>query len=364
MKLRHLPRAKNPPGDIRRLPYFHPRTERGQAGVALLFWLVGLTILFAPFLREQSAPDQEGDDPGRLLSEIDIPFDEDVSNFEEDFELPLGDAIASESERWFGEESELLRDSELIELGRLEAGERAYVRYCLGCHGSTGDGAGAAARYLEPRPRNFRRGLFKFTSTSTGEPPLRRDLFQTITRGLAGSSMPEFRLLSEERRWDLVEYVRYLAMRGSFEQLMLDLAWEDEEVPDPDEVAEIVMERWAPENMRAVYPAVTEIPMTAETIARGEELFVSVTGANCAACHGPGGKGDGPAAYDFKDEWGYPVKPRDLTRGVFRAGSEAADLYRSIATGITGTPMPSYASSIEPEDIWSLVHFIQNLRVD
>ena len=104
--------------------------------------------------------------------------------------------------------------------------------------------------------------------------------------------------------------------------------------------------------------------MTAETIARGEELFVSVTGANCAACHGPGGKGDGPAAYDFKDEWGYPVKPRDLTRGVFRAGSEAADLYRSIATGITGTPMPSYASSIEPEDIWSLVHFIQNLRVD
>ena len=50
-----------------------------------------------------------------------------------------------------------------------------------------------------------------------------------------------------------------------------------------------------------------------------------------------------------------------LTSGVFRAGSESADLYRSISTGVNGTPMPAYASTFEPEDIWAMVHFIQSL---
>ncbi len=329
--------------------------------MAGIFWVAGIVIFFTPFLRPQQAPDPEGNDPGRAVSEIDIPFEEDVGYFEEDFDEPLGEAIAAASEEWFGLESDKLRECGLFEIERIEAGRRAYDLYCAGCHGSTGDGAGPAARHLGPRPRNFRKGVFKFTSTPSGVPPQRRDLFQTITRGLAGSSMPEFRLLSEERRWDIVEYVRYIAIRGFFEQTMLDWAWEEEEIPDPEEVAEVVLGRWSPDNVKSVYPPIAEIPRTAESVARGKELFQSASGANCAACHGQYGRGDGPTANDYNDDWGYPLRPRNLAAGVFRAGSEPADLYRSIATGINGTPMPSYAGSIEPEDIWSLVHFIQSL---
>ena len=57
------------------------------------------------------------------------------------------------------------------------------------------------------------------------------------------SATPEFRLVNEEKRWDLVEYVRWLAMKGEFEQLMLDDAWENEELPEALELAELVVER-------------------------------------------------------------------------------------------------------------------------
>jgi len=339
-----------------------PSDAAGNAPIVVLFWAGAALLFFGPFLRDPSGLDPEGDDPGRLLSETDIPFAEDVANFEEEHQLGLGAAIAGESGARFELGSQRLLETGLFDVERVIAGRSAYERHCIGCHGSSGDGAGPAARHLSPRPRNFRGGVFKFTSTATGSSPLPRDLFQTVTRGLSGASMPGYRLLSEELRWDLVEYVRYLAVRGSFEQLMLDLAWEEEEIPDADEVAGIVLERWRPADLKAVYPPVPELDRSAETVARGRELFTDTGGANCAACHGPEGRGDGPSAAEFEDAWGYTIVPRDLTRGVFRAGSEPADLYRSISTGINGTPMPSYAASFSPEDLWSLVHFVQSLR--
>ncbi len=326
-----------------------------------LFWLVGFALLFGPFLRSPDAPDPEGNDPGRLVSEIDFEFTQSLENFEEDYELELGAPLAEAAEAWFGPESALARDPEFLNFARVRAGERAYAMHCVGCHGAIGDGAGPAARHLYPRPRNFRRGVFKFTSTPSGARPLREDVFQTITRGLSGSSMPDFRLVSEERRWDMVEYVRYVAMRGEFEEMALEFAWEDEEIPDLDELAEIVIERWHPDELRAVPPAIAETPNDSASITRGRELYNDTTTANCAACHGESGVGDGPSAADFKDGWGYPIVPRDLTTGVFRAGSRPADLYRSIATGVNGTPMPSFESSMTGEEIWDLVHYVQSM---
>lgn len=342
----------------------HPSSRRpagGHAAILSLFWLFAVGLMAAPFFLERDGVDPETPDPGRLVSEVDFAFTEDLANFEADFELDLKEHILTATDARYTLGSKELHANPLFDFNRLESGHKRYIMHCAGCHGIDGNGAGPAARHLEPRPRNFRRGMFKFTSTSSGQPPQRRDLFQTITRGLKGSSMPSFHLLSEELRLDLVEYVRYLSVRGAVEQLMVDLAWDEEELPDPQEAIDIIESRWKADSLRSVYPPVPETERSAEELAHAREMYLSNTGAGCAACHGETGIGDGPSASDFTDDWGYPIVPRDLTTGVFRAGSESADLYRSIATGITGTPMPSYGGSLSPEDIWGLVHFVQSL---
>lgn len=342
----------------------------GHAAVAGLLWLIALSLFVLPFLRDPLRPDWGVKDPTRN-PEVDIPFAEDVAEFdryaaEEELGLEgsLSELIARESQARFGFESESFRDSGLVDFVRLGPGRRDYEVLCAGCHGLEGDGAGPGARVMHPRPRNFRKGIYKFTSTETGEPPLRRDLFRTVTAGMPGASMPNFRLLSEERRKDVVEYVVYLSIRGEFEQKMLDLAWSEEELPDPEEVAEIVMERWTPGRAKPVYPTAAEPPFDDASIARGRELFLDPETASCFSCHGELGRGDGPSATAFEDVWGYPIRPRDFRAGVFRRADEPADIWITVATGIGGTQMGQFLGALSGEDIWHLVHYVQYLAAD
>jgi mono/diheme cytochrome c family protein len=83
----------------------------------------------------------------------------------------------------------------------------------------------------------------------------------------------------------------------------------------------------------------------------------------CAACHGQGGKGDGPSAAGLADDDGNPIKVRDFTTGVYRGGAERKDLYYRFTTGLDGTPMPAFADSISDADRWALVDFIKSLEV-
>jgi hypothetical protein len=69
----------------------------------------------------------------------------------------------------------------------LEAGRTIYFRRCSFCHGLLGDGEGPAAKYLDPRPRDFTLGTFKFRTTKSGELPTNEDLFRTVSRGLPGT---------------------------------------------------------------------------------------------------------------------------------------------------------------------------------
>jgi mono/diheme cytochrome c family protein len=90
-------------------------------------------------------------------------------------------------------------------------------------------------------------------------------------------------------------------------------------------------------------------PMAADaaSIARGRQLYQ----ANCASCHGAGGKGDGPAAAALKP------KPADLTA---MAGSHPdGDFAWKIANG--RGPMPGWKSVLSEAQIWDTVNFIQSL---
>ena len=194
----------------------HPQC-RGQAAISLLFFLFAAALFALPFARTPDGPAWDREDLTRnsgiakdFTLAQDIAYAADV--LDADFASKLQTLVDESSEKYFGMRSEWLIGRDILEIDRLPAGRRAYETECAGCHGRNGDGAGPAATFLDPRPRNFRRGAYKFTTTSTGMRPKRSDLFGTITRGLAGSAMPSFRLLNEERRHDIVEYVRYLGM--------------------------------------------------------------------------------------------------------------------------------------------------------
>ncbi len=75
------------------------------------------------------------------------------------------------------------------------------------------------------------------------------------------------------------------------------------------------------------------------------------------------GRGDGPSAKTLVNEWGDPDPPFALTKGHMKGGSTGEDLYRVFMTGLNGTPMPSFADTIQPSEAWDLVHYMQSLSV-
>src|SRR5512139_149221 len=87
------------------------------------------------------------------------------------------------------------------------AGKPLYLRECSGCHGERGNGAGPAADYVDPRPRDFTQARFKFRTTKSGQPPTTADILRTIQRGIPGTAMPSFSFLAEEERKKIAAYV-------------------------------------------------------------------------------------------------------------------------------------------------------------
>src|SRR5439155_1047678 len=94
----------------------------------------------------------------------------------------------------------------------------------------------------------------------------------------------------------------------------------------------------------------------------------------CAWCHGKDGRGDGPAAFsinkylsprprDLTDETGLRIRPADLRYPArFKNGAEPVDVYRTLVTGLDGTPMPSYADAFDDRGtLWDLVAYVGSL---
>jgi mono/diheme cytochrome c family protein len=262
--------------------------------------------------------------------------------------------------------------------------EGLYRQHCVHCHGVTGDGLGPTAGFLNPYPRDFRRGIFKYVSTdpqSGTSKPSRHDIRSVLERGIPGTSMPSFALLPPEQLDALTEYVRYLSMRGEVETLVREvyvipgdeLTWDDVtdyELPD-------AAERWAD---AADGDSALEIPERPEgltheeSVALGKDLFLNNKTAQCANCHGAYALGDGLPEPHY-DEWNKPklqdpddyslpiqsLKPRNLRTPLYRGGQSPADLYRRIALGIPGSGMPAFGQSLTPEQIWALVDYVRTL---
>ena len=98
---------------------------------------------------------------------------------------------------------------------------------------------------------------------------------------------------------------------------------------------------------------------TKESVELGKKLYEET---GCVKCHGTLGRGDGPSAPTLKDDWGHPIRPADLAQSwTFRGGSSREDIFRTMSTGLNGTPMPSFLDALKPEQRWAITDFIASL---
>ncbi|WP_196784305.1 c-type cytochrome [Crateriforma conspicua] len=241
-------------------------------------------------------------------------------------------------------------------------GRGLYQKHCATCHGVSGDGRGATSSVVVPYPRDYRKGVFKFTSTPRGVKPLREDLTRLIRNGIEGTAMVKINELTEEDVQALTDYVIYLSWRGELERSIIDEAvlsgdWafdegdriivpEDRDLGEPpaglsdeqldefetrvenfeygwelaEELAMDIADSWleAEDEVVEVPEPPSDFPVTdsydeyvqvknsdqsaalADSVQRGREVFLGKIAA-CSTCHGKTGQGDGQTT-DY-DDW-------------------------------------------------------------
>jgi len=284
--------------------------------------------------------------------------------------------------------------------------EGLYREHCVQCHGIEGGGNGPASLFQNPYPRDFRAGVFKWKSTKRASKPTRQDWLRLLRRGIPGTSMPSFALLSKSDLNVLIDYTIYLAIRGETERQLMAIAIDElgyeEEAPDDEwnlaksiseggsfsgEAGQVVIETlrevvqpWALAEEEIVEvpesrsdggePVAISLgsPRDVESIERGRAIYTGQI-ANCVGCHGADGNGD-VVTLDY-DDWTKeyttrigitpsdreamrplrnlgalpprPIRPRRLSDGIFHGPGTPSALYRHITQGIAGSPMPSLA---------------------
>jgi mono/diheme cytochrome c family protein len=259
----------------------------------------------------------------------------------------------------------------------LSYGSRLYRVHCLQCHGVAGNGRGPTAPWVNPHPRDYRLGKFKFTSTNSTKlgnerKPRRYDLLRTLRQGIEGTSMPSFGLLPEEELEALVSYVIHLSIRGQLEAVVMkDILMDDPELADAEGVSKRADENmdasidnsisgsWKMAEANAIVPE-NPFPSKEErkaSVQRGFQRFRDTSGQGCIKCHTDYGR----QSLLFYDDWGTIGRPADLTTGVYRGGRRPIDLYWRIHSGINGSNMPGSASNLSSKDLWDIVNFLEVL---
>lgn len=210
-----------------------------------------------------------------------------------------------------------------------ERGRVVYRRACASCHGERGDGRGPAAEGPDPLPRDFTRATYRFRSTPSGSLPTDGDLRRTVARGVPGTRMPAWeRILPGRDIDDVVAYLKTFSPRFAAE----------------------------PPGEPLALPAL--VPATPASLARGRALWKEM---DCLRCHGPEGYGNGVGATDeLKEDNGRVIRPANFHRGIYRSGTGGLDLARTIRAGVDGTPMPSFADAVAPEDVPHLVNYVRS----
>lgn len=133
---------------------------------------------------------------------------------------------------------------------------------------------------------------------------------------------------------------------------------------DIDRVLQLVERNATPDSVDATVKRMTdalatalrvilvEVPERTPSLVRGAALYAK----ECRACHGDGGRGDGPAARAL-----FPA-PTDLTSYALLHGTSPLAFYQRLTMGVAGTAMPSFETRLSAEDRWALALYAATLR--
>jgi mono/diheme cytochrome c family protein len=250
---------------------------------------------------------------------------------------------------------------------RLITGHAVWRTQCLQCHGPAGGADTATAALLNPRPRDFGRGIVKFTGTPANSPPRREDVERSVRRGLPNTAMNGFDALPEAALQSVVDFTWWLLIRGAVWNAAR-VRMQSGSTADAAlaAAAEAVAAAW--DSARALPLEVPPAPPDSPAArARGAALFDDPL-SGCATCHAADGGGRGPLVWSagekrwlLTDAWGIPAQPRDLRKGQYHGGNRPEDLFRRIHAGVKGTPMPGAGARLTPEQIWDLVAHLRTL---
>jgi mono/diheme cytochrome c family protein len=232
----------------------------------------------------------------------------------------------------------------------LGEGRKAYRKYCVQCHGFSGTGNGSSAAHLDPKPRDFRLGLLKFASVAAGKSPHDADYVRIITKGLAGTAMPSFRFMPLREQQAIVAYLRTFRTE-----------------PDTSGPGAIVSVPKDPYRKKPQYAGPA-----------GEALYHGL--AQCTSCHpayvtrektlehrkkfdipGDSFRDDMYQAVAKDSDWGAPITPPDFLTQRIKTGSSKEEIALVIATGVTGTAMPTWGATLKPKQLWALSYYIESL---
>lgn len=318
--------------------------------------------------------------------------DPDAPQYEDDPDFTWKDAALA----LFEEHYPTLRES--AEMYRVQ---------CLHCHGVSGGGDGPTGQYLNPRPRDYRLGYFKWLKVGWNQRPRRADLHTILEYGVPRTAMPSFARFSRGELEGLIDYVRLLSIRGEVEGLLtaeiLNTDYGDMPTASPIENYDRIWSRWDEAEGNYNHFEGGEVPrpeeMTAERVALGKDLFHSELAA-CSTCHGENARGDGESSREpiempveggedgatetvirkKLDAWGeylekgkgelltaeeaepYASNPRNLQLGNYRGGGRPVDIYRRIKHGIGGTIMPAASAELADDDIWNIVYYVRSIQ--
>jgi mono/diheme cytochrome c family protein len=226
-------------------------------------------------------------------------------------------------------------------------GAEPYARNCSVCHGENGEGAVWGRQGLNPPPVDF-------TDEAATQGLTRARMIASVIHGRPGTAMVGFgeRIPGDEIE-AMVDYIRseFMGVESSAgaAPAVATATSELQQAPavTQPEVAKGVIPR--------DYMGYESVPMDASmpsglkgNAAGGAALFA----ANCVACHGVEGKGDGPRAYFI-----FP-RPRNFTSPESRRALSRPAISSAVQHGVRGREMPAWRHVLSEQEIADVTEYV------